>query len=173
MNRCMKTIVATAIAGLVAGVAHAAGMSERYETDDSFFKTSGSRCDTLRQEDLFAGLELVYNVGPNTGTWTLPTLSGSGPFVSHNSMTRVQMGLVWDTYAGLQDLLAGFVDENCKDSAGFLRDTEVTRFDVRINKRRTTAKLRLDARGYWVDMKDRERRVNLQYRAKMNMVDPW
>ena len=168
MNKFIKILVATAIAGLVAGVAHAVEVDEVYGTDNASFKISGARCDTESGEE---GLELalVYGVGPNTGTWMIPEFfnTGEGPFVSHRKMRRVQMGLTWTDAIAVQEALTDFVEINCTDVDVF-HGAEVARFDAIINKSRTRAKLRFNVNGSWEDVNGRVRKV--KYRLRANMV---
>ena len=178
MNKFIKILVATAIVGLVTGVASASDFEE-FSSDNSSARIFGPGCESMNERGFESGLLLIYSVGPNTGTYNLgldfaPGSIG-GPFVSHSKMRRVEMGLTDGNRSDIEGFLKGYVADYCRDAISFYGGLEVQRFDARINKRRTRANVTFNARTFWLEMREgreeRKRPINFRYNARMDMAD--
>jgi hypothetical protein len=185
MGKFTKTLVAAAMAGLVASPAQAVG----YLSKEGVFKITASRCDTLKEAVPLVAVELEGFFPTNLGFWDSnfffgepsEEFEGLGPYIAAKPGKALTMGMDAEGYvlmeAFIGDYLFGFnvgKDRNfCKaniDGEGidFLSDTTViTKFQTKISKNLEKAKTTLTATSSYFDVLDaKDREIKLVMKSK-------
>ena len=201
MNIFNKTLIAAAITGLVAAPAINADTyvpSAVYsKVSTGSVKFSGQRCKTLKYKDLDATLYISggfegfegFEGGPNTSLFFFSmfafgdSVDGEGPLVASNKLRTYNMDVTYDGYADLEDLLDDYLiadlegtdsKDGCKTPDGFnYGSLMIDKFETKISKNGSTAKLKMDAQGtYYDDDKDDDKKVQIKVKANMDLQNP-
>jgi hypothetical protein len=195
MGKFTKTLVAVAVAGLVAGgPAQAGGL---YASSKAVIKITASNCITDKLSPLDMNLLLVGGEGggSNIGFWESELFSfgdeidGGGPFIAAKPVTKLAMGMTPEAYFAMEELmeeyLFGFNDakdkENCKaerlDGDGLefnFGDADITTFQTKVSKNEERAKLTLRVSGSYHDIgaiKDRNVKLVVKSGTMRQVID--
>jgi hypothetical protein len=188
MGKFTKTLVAAAIAGLVAGPAQAGGF---YGSERGVIQISGSNCITERISPIPMSMVLVGGEGgqSNIGFWEsdlfnfgVPSVEdGDGPFIAATPVTRLTMGMGPLRYDAMEefmdDYILSFNDAKDKDTCRSVdvfnwSSTDITEFQTRVSKDESRARTTLRATGSYYDFDaDKDRKVKLIVKSgTMNRV---
>jgi hypothetical protein len=189
MGKFTKTLVAAAIAGLVAGPAQAGGF---YGSERGVIQISGSNCITERVSPIPMTMLLLGGEGgeSNIGFWESDLFSfgadpeefdGDGPFIAATPVTRLTMGMGPLRYDAMEEFMDEYIfsfnDAKEKDTCRSVDDfnfsnTDITQFDTKVSKNESRARTTLRATGSYYDFDaDKDRKVKLIVKSgTMNRV---
>ena len=180
MNKFTKTMIATAISGLMAGPASAVDPAV-YMTEKASIKIDGKKCMKITEKNLAMDLfvDSVFLGGPNTGEWQSSffnfesPIDGEGPLIAARPDKELTMDLGSEGYLAMLDALEGYIFEYCNHAA-FLNesDTMIKKFNTIFSKNGRKATLKFRAEGTYYDYdKDADRNLSLKVDATLDNVD--
>ena len=195
MSKFNKTLIAAAITGLMAvPAAHAVDNAVYAKNATGSVKFSGQRCKnenvnkldaTLYVSDAFGfGIEGGIEGGSNTGFFEFQmflfgdTIDGVGPLIASNKGSTLNQDTTQDGYDDLEDAFYNYIfgnlgNDGCKTPDYWnYGSTQITRYETKLSKNGSTAKLKMDAEGTYYDYdKNKDKKASVKVQANMDNLD--